>query len=102
VAKHGLRRVGTIDKGAHGKVHGGIHRRGRHRHRAGRKFSKFALDSLVFGSTFMELRRNALGQPLRLETPPAKYTRRGVEEDVYWFVNEWRLRTGSRPGRCST
>ncbi len=54
------------------------------------EFSKFALDYLVFGNAFAELRRNALGQPLRLETSPAKYTRRGVEDGVYWFVNEWK------------
>ena len=54
------------------------------------EFSKFALDYLVFGNTFTELRRNALGKPLLLETSPAKYTRHGVKEGVYWFVNEWK------------
>ena len=54
------------------------------------EFSKFALDYLVFGNAFAELRRNTLGQPLRLETSPAKYTRRGVQDGVYWFVNEWK------------
>lgn len=54
-----------------------------------KEFSKFALDYLVFGNAFVELRRNMLGHPLRLETSPAKYTRRGVEDGVYWFVNEW-------------
>ncbi|MHC2597772.1 PBSX family phage portal protein [Kluyvera sp. 1366] len=54
------------------------------------EFSKFALDYLVFGNAFAELRRNTLGQPLRLETSPAKYTRRGVEDGVYWFVGEWK------------
>ncbi|MRT40098.1 phage portal protein [Enterobacteriaceae bacterium RIT702] len=54
------------------------------------EFSKFALDYLVFGNAFAELRRNTFGQPLRLETSPAKYTRRGVEDGVYWFVGEWK------------
>lgn len=54
------------------------------------EFSKFALDYLVFGNAFAELRRNTLGEPLRLETSPAKYTRRGVQDGVYWFVNEWK------------
>lgn len=54
------------------------------------EFSKFALDYLVFGNAFLELRRNALGEPLRLETSPAKYTRRGVEEGVYWFTQYWK------------
>lgn len=40
------------------------------------EFSKFALDYLVFGNAFAELRRNSLGKPLRLETTPAKFTRR--------------------------
>jgi len=54
------------------------------------EFSKFALDYLVFGNAFLELRRNALGDPLRLETSPAKYTRRGTEEGVYWFTQYWK------------
>jgi PBSX family phage portal protein len=54
------------------------------------EFSKFALDYLVFGNAFLELRRNALGEPLRLETSPAKFTRRGTEESVYWFVQYWK------------
>jgi len=54
------------------------------------EFSKFALDYLVFGTAFAELRRNTLGQPQRLETSPAKYTWRGVEDGVYWFVGEWK------------
>ncbi len=42
----------------------------------------------MFGNAFAELRCNSLSQPLRLETSSAKYTRRGVEEGVYWFLNE--------------
>ena len=34
------------------------------------EFSKFALDYLVFGNAFAELRRNGLGEPWRLETTP--------------------------------
>ena len=44
------------------------------------------LDYLVFGNAFLELRKNKLGQPLRLQCSPAKFTRRGVEPDTYWFV----------------
>ncbi len=54
---------------------------------------------LVFGNAFLELRKNQLGEPLRLECIPAKYTRRGVESDTYWFVQNWkqphRFETGS-------
>lgn len=49
-------------------------------------FSRFALDFLVFGNAFLEQRKSVTGRPLKLETSPAKYTRRGIEEDVYWWV----------------
>lgn len=49
-------------------------------------FSRFALDFLVFGNAFLELRKSITGRPLKLETSPAKYTRRGIEDDVYWWV----------------
>ncbi|KEY43569.1 q1 protein [Pantoea agglomerans] len=48
------------------------------------EFSKFALDYLVFGNAFAELRRNGL------ETTPAKFTRRGLKKGIYWFVNDWK------------
>ncbi|WP_313188945.1 phage portal protein [Pantoea sp.] len=54
------------------------------------EFSKLALDYLVFGNAYAERRDNALGKPLRLEASPAKFTRRGVEDDVYWFVHDWK------------
>lgn len=54
------------------------------------EFSRLVLDYPVFGNGFLELRRNDLGDPWRLEVSPAKYTRRGVEEDIYWFVNDWK------------
>ncbi|WP_380184887.1 phage portal protein [Kalamiella sp. sgz302252] len=56
------------------------------------EFSKFALDYLVFGNAFAELRRNSLGKPFRLETTPAKFTRKGVKDGEYWFVNDWKER----------
>lgn len=62
------------------------------------EFSKFILDYLVFGNAFLELRKNTLGEPLRLECVPAKYTRRGVEDDVYWFVNDWKEPYRFEPG----
>ncbi|CAI1730798.1 phage portal protein [Serratia marcescens] len=54
------------------------------------EFSRYALDYLVFGNAFLEVRKNRLGQPLRLQCSPAKYTRRGVEPDTYWFVQNWK------------
>lgn len=49
-------------------------------------FSRFALDFLVFGNAFLELRKSVTGRPLKLEASPAKYTRRGIDDDVYWWV----------------
>jgi len=53
------------------------------------QFSRYALDYIVFGNAFIEKRLSVTGQLLKLETSPAKYTRRGVEEDVYWFVENY-------------
>ncbi|TNV19698.1 phage portal protein [Buttiauxella sp. B2] len=52
-------------------------------------FSRFALDFLVFGNAFLEKRMSVTGKLLRLETSPAKYTRKGTNEDVYWFVQSF-------------
>lgn len=53
------------------------------------QFSRYALDYIVFGNAFIEKRLSVTGQLLKLEASPAKYTRRGVEEDVYWFVENY-------------
>ncbi|ESQ79463.1 Presumed portal vertex protein, partial [Asticcacaulis sp. AC466] len=44
--------------------------------------SRFALRFLVFGNAFLELRKSVTG---RLASS-AKYTRRDIEEDIYWWV----------------
>lgn len=49
-------------------------------------FSRFVLDFLVFGNAFFEKRMSETGHVLKLEASPAKYTRRGVERDTYWYV----------------
>lgn len=49
-------------------------------------FSRFVLDYLVFGNAYLERRKNRLGSTLSLEPTLAKYTRRGVELDTYWFA----------------
>ncbi|HGE8360759.1 TPA: phage portal protein [Serratia marcescens] len=61
-----------------------------HRLLSQQEFSRYALDYLVFGNAFLEVRKNRLGEPLRLRCSPAKYTRRGVEPDSYWFVQDWK------------
>jgi len=52
-------------------------------------FSRFVLDYLVFGNAFLEKRFSVTGNLLKLETSPAKYTRRGVDPSVYWFVQSF-------------
>ncbi|MCH4263843.1 MAG: phage portal protein [Serratia liquefaciens] len=52
-------------------------------------FSRFALDHLVFGNAFLEQRLSISGKLMKLATSPAKYTRRGVERGVYWFVQSF-------------
>lgn len=49
-------------------------------------FNSWSLDFLIFGNSYLELRRNKLGGSLGLRQAPAKYVRRGVELDQYWFV----------------
>ncbi len=61
-------------------------------------FSRFVLDFLVFGNAFLEKRYSTTGKVIRLETSPAKYTRRGVEEDVYWWVPSFNEPTAFTPG----
>lgn len=53
-------------------------------------FSAFVLDWFVFGNAYLERRRNRLGEPLTLKHIPAKYTRRGVDLDKYWFIRQWK------------
>ncbi|MFB4985061.1 phage portal protein, partial [Enterobacter hormaechei subsp. oharae] len=52
-------------------------------------FSRLVLDYLVFANGYLEKRMSVTGQLMKLETSPAKYTRRGVEEDVYWYVSDF-------------
>ena len=53
------------------------------------------LDYLVFANGYLEKRMSVTGRLAKLETSPAKYTRRGVEEDVYWWCRMLRTRTSS-------
>lgn len=50
------------------------------------EFSRYALDYLVFGNSYLEKIDNQLNEPLHFKASPSKYTRRGVEDGVYWFV----------------
>ncbi len=57
-----------------------------HRWLSKQAFSRFALDFLTFGNSYLEQRVNRLGQTLSLEPSLAKFTRRGTDLDTYWFV----------------
>lgn len=50
-------------------------------------FSMIALDYLVFGNCYVEKRFNHLGDLVRLAPSLAKYTRRGVNLESYYFIN---------------
>ncbi|CAM3264354.1 MULTISPECIES: phage portal protein [Yersinia] len=52
-------------------------------------FSRYALDFLVFANSFLEARYNRLGGLMKLTPSPAKYTRRGLDTDTYWYVQSW-------------
>ena len=40
----------------------------------------------MFGNAYVEARYNRLGGILRFNHAPAKYTRRGIDGDQYWFT----------------
>ncbi len=69
-----------------------------HRLLSQQEFSRYALDYLVFGNAYLEVRKNQIGKPLQLKCAPAKYTRRGVERDAYWFVQGWKEAHPFAPG----
>lgn len=50
-------------------------------------FSRFALDYLIFGNAYLEKRTSRLGNVLKLEPSLAKFTRRGLDLDTYWYAH---------------
>ncbi|WP_216661922.1 phage portal protein [Niveibacterium sp. COAC-50] len=48
--------------------------------------ARWVLEFLIFGNAYLERRMNRLNKPLSLEPTLAKFVRRGVELDTYWFV----------------
>jgi len=64
-----------------------------------RNFGEWVLNFLVMGNGYLEQRDNLAGRPLKLVNSLAKYTRRGVEDDVYWWVPGFKQETAYRPGR---
>ncbi|WP_337186675.1 phage portal protein [Phenylobacterium sp.] len=51
-------------------------------------FSALALDFLVFGNTYPEMRRAVTGRSHHFERPLARYMRRGIEPGVYFQVHQ--------------
>ena len=52
----------------------------------------------MFGNAFIEKRLSVSGKPLKLETSPAKYTRRGTEDDIYWYIQSYAQPHSFAPG----
>ncbi len=50
-------------------------------------FERFALDFLQMGNAYLEFVPNNAQRIARAGHSPARHTRRGVDDDVYWFVN---------------
>ena len=52
-------------------------------------FKRAALDFLTFGNAYLERTDSRTGNLLSLQHTLSKYTRRGVEMDTYFFVNDF-------------
>lgn len=53
-------------------------------------FSRYALEFLIFGNSYLERIDSRTGKPIQLKPSLAKYTRRGADLDSYWFVQGWK------------
>lgn len=51
-------------------------------------FEGWARDYLVLANGYLELERNMLNRPLRLKRALAKYTRRGVEDGAFFYLQQ--------------
>ena len=61
-------------------------------------FGKLVKDYLIFGNAYTEIRESLLGTPLRLDHSMAKFTRRGLLPDQFWWVPNLRDATEYRTG----
>lgn len=61
-------------------------------------FSAYALDYLTFGNAYLERRDSMTKRPVSLQHSLAKYTRRGVDLDTYFFVRGWKEEHEFRKG----
>ncbi len=53
-------------------------------------FARWVVDFLVFGNGYLERRLARSGRALALEPALARYTRRGIDMESYWFVHGWK------------
>ncbi len=60
-----------------------------HRLLSRQAFAALAIDYLVFGNSYLERVYSRLGKLLELRPARAKYVRRGVELDRYFWVPDW-------------
>jgi len=51
-------------------------------------FERFALDFIQMGNGYLEFVPNMAGRLALADHTPARHTRRGVKDDVYWFVGQ--------------
>lgn len=52
-------------------------------------FATFAHEFMIFGNAYLERRDSMLRSAMALKPAKAKYTRRGVDLDTYFFVPRW-------------
>ena len=52
-------------------------------------FAVFAHEFLIFGNAYLERRDSMLREAMRLLPAKAKYTRRGLDMETYWFVPKY-------------
>jgi len=61
-------------------------------------FGKWALDYLGLGDGFLERRDNLAGKPMTLMHSLGRYTKRGMADGDYWFVQGWKQEYQFRSG----
>lgn len=59
---------------------------------------RLALDFMIFGNAYVERITSRSGKLLELKPALAKYTRRGVDLNSYWFVHGWKNEHQFAPG----
>lgn len=62
-------------------------------------FSIFAHEFIIFGNAYLERRDSVLREPMRLLPAKAKYTRRGLDMETYFFVPKYNEEHKFKKGR---